>query len=431
MPDTPASMRISMAGDDCSLHFDLTDLTPKQAEDHFSNQVLTGMLQVALVFIAKTDDHVCLYDTFDTAPWRDHLESYHAMFSRLGLDPLPLERVSFHPTEGYYTSVAQQPNPCELENLYMISGSNQPLHLSDTLLAMSRNLNSKIHFAEHAPQFGLPTPDTMVTSKREIQSAAVADFFARHTPPLMLKTLGLAGARNVTTVANTDEALAYLAEYDDDFPVILQARLDLAHYQEMTVDLHVSTTEITVTNVRRLLFAEGLWVGNELGRDVALPADHEAALLKVGEYARHHGYTSEHGYNLGIDYFVRTDDAPGELPALVVTEINARWTGGLFPAELVKRLGVADQRVIAFIDMCSTESYTDYLSFLEANLPGENDAEFAIAPLGAAPFPMNIDGREFYFVWQIVIGDFQAFNQAQQRSLGEDVLPTAAQIAAN
>ena len=56
VPGCTATTRYSMAGDDCSLHFDLNHLTAKQREDHHSNQVLTAMLQVALMYIAKPED---------------------------------------------------------------------------------------------------------------------------------------------------------------------------------------------------------------------------------------------------------------------------------------------------------------------------------------------------------------------------------------
>ena len=87
VPTMPASTRISMAGDDCSLHFNLDELTPKQREDHVSNQVLTAMLQVALLYIAKPEDEVCLYDTFLQPPWSDAVAKYHHMFTAMGLAP--------------------------------------------------------------------------------------------------------------------------------------------------------------------------------------------------------------------------------------------------------------------------------------------------------------------------------------------------------
>ncbi len=424
-PTTAESMRISMAGDDCSLHFELEELTPKQQADHVSNQVLTGMLQVALLYIAKAEDVVCLYEDFRSVPWaQDGLARYHRQFQRLGLEPLPLDRAQFHPREGFYDSVAETPGHTELETLYMVSGANTPLHRDPAALTASRNLNSKAHFAAHAPAFGLPVPATLVTTKGELASADATAFMARHGLPMMLKTLGLAGARNVTTIATPEEADAYLAEYDADFPVILQARLDTSRYREMTVDLFVSTDAIRVTNVRQILFADGLWVGNLMGPDVQLASDDEATLLQVGAYAREHGYRSDTGFNLGIDYFVDTRPASDE-PRLIITEINARWTGGLFPAELVRRLGISNRQVVAFIDMCPPEHFSAYMDFVDKHLHGYGSAGFGIAPMGFAPYVSELDGTEQIFVWQIVVDDFEAFKTAKLRELPDTALPTA------
>jgi hypothetical protein len=422
-------MRIAMAGDDCSLHFALEELTPKQQADHESNQVLTGMLQVALLYIAKPQDTVCLYDTFTETPWREALHRYHAMFKRAGLNPTPLERVQYHPRDGFYEAVAATPADVELENLYMISNSNFVLHQQADDLVNSQNLNSKIHFAEHAPEFGLNVPATLATTKGQLQSDQVAEFVSRHGTPMMLKTLGLAGARNVTVINAIEDAQNYLAEYDDELEIILQQRLSFADYTEMTVDLFVSNDHIEVTNVRQIMFADGLWVGNLMGSAVTLPARHEQALLQVGEYARAHGYTTDIGYNLGIDYFVRNADAAADLPELVVTEINARWTGGLFPAELVRRLGCGDRQVVAFIDMCPPARFDDYMDFLEANLYSTNDSVWSIVPMGFAPYPTAIENAEYLFVWQVVVGDFDAFKTAKHQSLGDDVLVTVPNIS--
>ncbi len=430
VPTAQRSMRYAMAGDDCSLHFELEARTPRQQADHRSNQVLTAMLQVALLYIGKAHDEVCLYDEFRAAPWAQALARYRGMFADLGLEPVQESRLRFHPLETFYESVAATPRQAELDNLYMVSGSNMPVHGDPEALEVSRALNSKVHFAEHAPAFGLPVPPTLHVRKRELGGAEVADFFADHGAPLMCKTLGLAGARNVTSVASVEAAGAYLCEYHDDMDVLLQHRLSAEDYTEMTVDLVVAEDRIAVTNVRRILFADGLWVGNQLGAGVGLGAEQERVLLRVGEYARSHGFSSPHGLNLGIDYFERNPAADPALPELLVTEINARWTGGLFPAELVRRLGVADREVVAFIDLCPPDRLGDYLAFLERHLHGRADGDFAAAPMGFAPYPSEVDGREQLFVWQIVIGDFEAFKQARARELGDDVLVTAPAITA-
>jgi len=425
VPTMSASTRYSMAGDDCSLHFDLSTLTPKQAADHASNQVLTAMLQVALLYIAKPTDEVCLYDTFQQPRWREALAAYRQRFVTMGLTPAALSQVQYHPMHDFYASVSRCPSDSATETLYMTSGSNLPLHNDAASLATSANLNSKVHFAAHAPAFGLTVPDTLHCSKAELDGPVVQDFFNKHPTPIMLKTLGLAGARNVTQVMTPSAASDYVHEYAPTMDIILQQRLDTQHYTEMTVDLDVSERSIAVTNVRRILFADGLWVGNLMGGAVELPRHHEQALLQVGEYARSHGFQHPLGLNLGIDYFIRNPDAPESLPELVVTEINARWTGGLFPAELVRRLGVEDQPVVASIDTCPPAAFERLQGFIDDHLytPGHS-AAFRIAPMGFAPFPVELDGQQQLFVWQLVIGDFEAFKAVRQASLDATILPT-------
>ena len=417
-------MRISMAGDDVSLHFDLSDLTPKQQEDHLSNQVLTAMLQVALLYLCKEgSDEACLYDTFDSEEWRPFLNAYQAMFKKLGLGPT--ENISFHPFDDYYASVAQQTSE-HLQNLYMISGSNAGIHQDEAFLSVSQNLNSKVHFANNAPGFGIPTPATLLTTKESLDNDLPA-FAEMHGFPIMLKLLGLAGARNVTAVSSLEEAKAYVAEYEQDMAIILQQRLDPAAFKEMTVDLAVSDDEVAISNVRQIMFADGLWVGNLLGPQVNLTESQEHKLLRLGEYAREHGYSNKHAINLGVDFFVNENSPDPQ--DLYVTEINARWTGGLFPAELVRRLNVTDQTVIAFIDLCPPNRLNDLTRFLERHLYTEDYVGFATAPMGFAPYPTNIEGVDYHFVWQIVIGDFEAFKRARLEELGDDVLVTTPRIS--
>ena len=59
IPEQSAPTLYAMAGDDCSLHHDLSSLTPKQQVDHQENQVLTCALQVALVGLGKTNRSCC------------------------------------------------------------------------------------------------------------------------------------------------------------------------------------------------------------------------------------------------------------------------------------------------------------------------------------------------------------------------------------
>ena len=254
----------------------------------------------------------------------------------------------------------------DLVNLYMVSGSNSVLHEDPAALAVSRNLNSKFHFAAHAPQLGIPVPETYVTTKAGLDDPRTAAFLDRQLAQdgaVMLKISGLAGARNVTSVASMDEVRDYVAQYPDDMGVLLQKRLDLSRFTEMTADLKVTDGQISIANIRQILFADGVWVGNYVPSSYDLPPDQQSALLRVGEYARHHGIGAPEGNNCGIDYFVGPD---GEI---IVTEINVRWTGGLFPTQALKMIKPEGVEAVVCFDLVPTTEIGTYFDFVEGHLP--------------------------------------------------------------
>ena len=233
-----------MAGDDCSLFFDLENLTEKQKADHLSNVELTAMLQIALACIGNSNDHLAVYDEYESPLWNKTLRQYLDFYERMVGQVIPLENFSYHPKFDFYKSVAafanQNKGIADVVNFYMTSGSNAVIHQNDELLRVNRNVNSKKHFAENAPSFGIPTPDTIIVNKSQLGSHEVSDFFSKYQNKIMIKLLGLAGARNVAAVNSVDEAHLYVAEYDDSMVVLLQEKLDLTYFTEMTVDLCIS-----------------------------------------------------------------------------------------------------------------------------------------------------------------------------------------------
>ena len=417
VPEQTDSALYVMAGDDCSLHHDLGSLTPKQQGDHYENQVLTCALQIALTGLGKKVDHVALAEAFQEAPWHAHLRHYSQMFQQMGLESVPASHWQYHPLDGFYESVSQTLPAVELLNLYMWSGSNFPLHQDQSALDMSRNVNSKLHFAQHAPVAGLPVPHTQVYAKSAIAAGEADHFFEANAAGLMMKLLGLAGSRNVFKVGSVAQCLERIEEYDDEVLVLLQRVLDTGAWQEMTVDLTITPERVEISNVRQLLFAGGKWVGNYLSPELAVADAHREMLYRVGEYARHHGYVSERGVNCGIDYFIAGDE-------IMITEINARWTGGLFPAQYLQRLGV-DQPAVAFFDMVDCQDREALEAFQSQHLYAHGEADFSYIPMGFTPFEMEIGGSARYFVWQIVVGDFASFVEAKTRSLPESAFPDA------
>jgi len=405
--------------DDCELHFQESSFTPKQQEDHEANIVLTAMLQVALIYMGRGQDYVALHDTFNKPPWKNALSVYQALFEELIGDVIPAKHRLFAPRDGFYAHLAAQQLPGERLGLYMTSGSNQALHRDRDAWQRSANLNSKMHFAAHAPKAGIPVPETLVIKKSELESTG-GPFITNQPDGVMIKVQGLAGARNVGHVADITSALEFVHDYSDDLDVLLQERLDPREWQEMTLDLSITESSIDIVNVRRIIFAEGLWVGNYISDQITLNDEHRAVCIAVGRYVQTMGHHAPDGLNCGIDFFVRGDD-------IRIIEINARWTGGLFPAHLLHRLEARSEHSTAFIDMLSPSRLDDYLDFLKTHSSKSSQPAngFRIVPMGFSPFVQNVDEGERIYVWQVVIGDFRAFRNAKRSALGSTELPTA------
>ena len=423
-PFAPGQRRpvlFAMCGDDCELFFKREELNEKQRGEDRENRDLTSVLQVALMSMGKPADRVALFDDFLRPPWRQLLEFFHQLHQKVCGAVVPLDHCLFHPHRSFYTEVAKARAPGELAGLYMISGSNQAVHGSQDAWAISQAANSKMRLAQDARLRGIPTPETLVTTKHGLNSSETAAFFARHNQRLMLKIKGLAGARNVTVVAGVSEAEDYLRLFGPDTEVVLQEQLNTDEWTEMTVDLTLSEDAIDITNVRRILFADGLWVGNYLCDDLSLSQRQRQVLTDTGAYIRSLGYVAAEGLNCGIDYFVRGDD-------IKVIETNARWTGGLFPAWMRRRLKAGNQPTVCFFDAISLDKLSNYQAFARTHLyrPGKNP--FSAVPLGFSPHTFESDGRERMHLWQMVIGDLEAFKSAKHKALGPQEMPTADKI---
>ena len=125
---------------------------------------------------------------------------------------------------------------------------------------------------------------------------------------------------------------------------------------------------------------------------------------------------------MGIDYFIGKDGS------IIVTEINPRWTAGLLPSEVLKRVGTTDQHTIAYFDMIKLDDYEQYLSYVEQHLPGTRDESFDVIPIGFSPFPLDMEGTDKCYVWLVVRGDFVAYREDIQSQFTEGNFPVSAQI---
>ena len=211
-------------------------------------------------------------------------------------------------------------------------------------------------------------------------------------------------------------------DYKEDLELVLQQKLDISIWTEMTVDLIIKDTEITIANTRKILFSEGIWIGNYLNSNITLSKKQHSALIKVGEYVRSLGYSAPEGLNWVIDFFIDGED-------IMVIEINARYTGGLFPAEILNRIGVtnSDTGSVAFFDMVSRDKLKEYLTFIDKCLYGKSPYNFSIVPMGFSPNTIEMDGEKVN-VWQVVVGDLEQFKAVKKQFLSDGEMPVSERV---
>jgi hypothetical protein len=130
------------------------------------------------------------------------------------------------------------------------------------------------------------------------------------------------------------------------------------------------------------------------------------------------GNSAPEGLNCGIDFFVSSSD-------IQVIEINARWTGGLLPAEMARHLQLGRTDAVASFDTVSADRLNDYLDFTDRHLFGAHKGAFAVAPMGFSPYLYEAEGQQRVHVWQLTIGDYDDFKRAKNEVLGPDQLPVA------
>lgn len=420
----PGSVQFAICADECLLHFKEDQLTAKQRADHESNKDLIAFLQVASIAMSKPGDRVALYDRFAEEPWRTGLQRYLALYAKLGQSTVRFEDLQFHPRDDFYQPLVDAPPPTDLTTVFLLSGTNEHLRGDPVAAEVSRTVNSKMSLARDAAKFGLPVPESLVLPRGEIEGGAARDFLARHGQHVMLKVMGLSGSRNVTAIHSVEEGAAYLAEYQPDVDILLQQRLPEGAYTEMTVDLRIDPERVEITNVRQILFLNGLWIGNFISDTLNLTSEQQAALLRVGEYVRAKGYVAPEGLNCGIDFFVGEG---ADADPIYIIEINARWTGGLMPAEMVRRLGAGSPGAVAAVDTVSVSRFEDYLAFLEGHLY-DRTQPFSMAPMGFSPFGPEVEGDQRVYVWHLVFGDLAAFRAAKDAALGPEQLMATASV---
>ena len=422
-PGLKAPALHALRADDIPMYFDIDNLTPKQAADFRESNAIGAMLQTCLMGISKPEDYIAVFEEVMQPPFDEVAKRYHAMMQRVGLSVVPFNHLIPTPVETFYEHVRENLPDVEIVDFMMVSSANEILHGSSDAVDVIRKLNSKTHFARNAPSFGIPVPESLVATPPLANQTNVESLFSRHNNQIMMKLDGMPGGRNVTAVSTVTEADDILTElYPDATEVVLQQRLSHENYEEWTVDLLICTETITVDNTRHILLSDGDWVGNHIPPVSPITREQEALLINVGRYAQSFGFGTAEGSNLGVDYFIGNDGS------IIVTEINPRWTAGLLPSEVLKRLGPTEQHTIAYFDLITMDDYPRYLDYVEKRLPDTRAASFDLIPIGFSPFPLDMEGTDMCYIWLVVRGDFSAYREEVRAQLSAANFPVAAQI---
>ncbi|MEO2182269.1 MAG: hypothetical protein ABGY43_08190 [bacterium] len=422
-PGLSAPTLHALRADDIPMYFDMDNLTPKQAEDFAESNIIGAMLQTCMMGISKPEDYIAVFAAVTQPPFDEVVKRYNTMMQKAGLSVVPLDHLIPTPVETFYEHVADNLPEVDVVDFMMVSPQNQILHGSSAAVDVIYKLNSKYHFAQNAPTFGIPVPESLAVTPPLANQGDIEGLFSRHKNQIMMKLDGMPGGRNVIPVSSVAEADNILTEvYPTATEVVLQQRLNLLAFEEWTVDLLVTDDAITVDNTRHILLSEGNWVGNHIPPVSPLTSEQEALLINVGKYAQSFGFGTPEGSNLGIDYFIGKDGS------IVVTEINPRWTAGLLPSEVLKRVGSTGQHTIAYFDMIKQDDYEQFFEYVEQRLPGARSGSFDVMPIGFSPYPIDMEGTEMCYVWIVVRGDFVAYRDELQTQFGQGSFPVATQI---
>lgn len=418
-PHLSQSTVFIMASDEPMLFQPIEQLTPTHLNQHQFVSDLIATFQCAMMLMSKPEDSIVLFDLFQQQPWQDILRWHHQLFARIIPDLIPYDHLYYVNRESFYEDLPEFKQ--DTMTICQISHSNYRLYQDPKWLQVSQQSSSKMLLARNAAQFNIPIPESITLSKAELDGQTAADFFVKHGDNVLIKIMGLGGSHNVKAVKSIADAQEFLAEFPLDLELVLQQKLNLQHYREMAADLIISDDKVVIDNIRNVLLNNGMWIGNHLNSNITLSEDHLAILHNVGQYIQQLGYHHPDGLNCGIDFFVKDEQ-------LLISEINARWTGGLIPTKTYQRLSLNQVDGYTFFDTISLSKLDAYQQFVEQHLYQKTNQNFSIVPFGFSPYVQVIDGDERIYVWMMITGDINAFTQAKDLALGTDQLAVAKKI---
>jgi hypothetical protein len=368
--------------------------------------------------ISRPDDEIFLDSLFLDS--KDFLQWHQDIYTKWELDLT--RNIHFaHPDKIYRRALDACKEPRLTTTTCLSYAVNDCCDVSKELAA-SQRANSKIELVHRAKEAGFRIPHSVILKKADLQLSRLSEHFNFPNTELLLKTDGLGGGSNVRTFSAVDDCREFTGDFEPEALFVIQEKLDRKVYTEFITDFTVYPDRIDTLATRMKLTSGNRWFGNIYSPRFVPDCKQMENLWKCITNVQSLGYHSTAGFVCGIDYFQSKNDH-------VITEVNARWTGGLPVQILLARLGLANQLVYSHLDQLSAIHLEKYRRFVEKHLYMPNtsmpqEGRFKILPIAFSP--QFTDGSTY--IWIAVAGDYGAFHQAKEQGIASDALPLSTEV---
>jgi predicted ATP-grasp superfamily ATP-dependent carboligase len=267
----------------------------------------------------------------------------------------------------------------------------------DDQLKASKIANSKICLAEGAEKFGFNIPRSIIRMKNELNDSIGKDF----QDNFFIKCDGLGGGFNILQAASMSDCNDFIKPFGDKWKFVIQEKATQGI--GASIDMLVFNDGEEIISARKQLTKSNKYIGNIFHEQLPSKMINEI-VTKIANYVRSAGYSSEQGFICGIDLFLDEDD-------YTIIEVNARWTGGLPAALLLKKLNIDKQTIATFVfEIISPDRFSAYKTFCEDNLYQGRDCLngnecFKIMPVSFAAY--GFSGN--YCLAHIILGNYDQF----------------------
>ncbi|MBX9693182.1 MAG: hypothetical protein K2Z81_12410, partial [Cyanobacteria bacterium] len=353
---TAPSLLYCMIGDEPLMFQRLEELSPHQQAHHASMRF--NILPFAMCFLAisRSEDELFLDKSF--LEMEEFFDWHRGIYSRLNLETT--SKLNFLEPDSIYPQALATCTENQKVASVCFSYEIDKFTSIEPLLAISKAVNSKIDLIERSIIADFKTPKSIILSREQLTESNIQKHFDFPNQGLLIKSDGLGGGFNVCRIETIDDCKEFIENYPPETPFVVQSEIDPCHHGEFIADYLVTSASVKLLNIRLKLTTGDKWFGNVYSPSF-VSGDELTDLERCVEDVRARGYHSTEGYICGIDFFRPIDKSQTQL----ITDINARWTGGLPVAILIEKLGLQDRIVYSHLDEVFEDDLPSYRELVE------------------------------------------------------------------